>query len=201
MAEKKTPIVGPWEVQFGRTYSGVSHYKLTRRNSAWLGGLETLLTPKACNIKRFRDRTKADAEAARLNAAAGVPPTRTRKATDAEVLEWAKRHDLDCWDNLMAARQAFEDAETHHLTRASGVGVHPDTAANNSPLAPNGLMFDALGKPRSRYVRISFDGSCLVCKPDDAAQNVGDDDRSEYVLTDVYLSDREFADLPEFNGW
>jgi hypothetical protein len=53
----------------------------------------------------------------------GVQPARTRKATDAEVLEWAKRHDLDCWDDLTVARQAFEDAETHHLTRTDGVPV------------------------------------------------------------------------------
>jgi hypothetical protein len=62
----------------------------------------------------------------------GVAPARARKATDAEVLEWAKRHDLDCWDDLMQARQAFEDAESHHLTR--GVKASAPTLRHNEHL-------------------------------------------------------------------
>jgi hypothetical protein len=72
VAEKKTPIVGPWQVQEDRTYSGTNFYKLVRRNSGWLGGMETLLTPKVCNKRRFPSRAKAEAEAARLNGTAGV---------------------------------------------------------------------------------------------------------------------------------
>jgi hypothetical protein len=60
----------------------------------------------------------------------GVDSARARKATDAEVLEWAKRHDLDCWDNIATARQAFEDAETHHLTRTDGVTTTPRAVSN-----------------------------------------------------------------------
>ncbi len=70
---------------------------------------------------------------------------------------------------------------------------------------PNGLMFDALGEPRVRYVRVTLDGSHMVTTPRDAddhieaAQHHGDD--SVYTLTNVYLSEREFEDLPEFDGF
>lgn len=70
---------------------------------------------------------------------------------------------------------------------------------------PEGLMFDALGEPRTRYVRVSLDGSHCVMRAsegdtyiEDAKQN---DDHSSYVLADIYLSEREFYDLPEFDGF
>lgn len=59
-------------------------------------------------------------EAREKTIAAGVgtapAPQRYRGATDEEVLAWAERHDLSCWDNLSEARAAFEDAETLHMT-------------------------------------------------------------------------------------
>mgnify|MGYP000473453094 CR=1 FL=1 len=70
---------------------------------------------------------------------------------------------------------------------------------------PNGVMFDALGEPRTRYVRVSLNGSHCVMQPSegdtylkDAREN-GDD--SAYVVADVYLSEREFEDLPEHDGF
>jgi hypothetical protein len=70
---------------------------------------------------------------------------------------------------------------------------------------PNGLMFDAFGEPRVRYVRVSFDGAHCVMTPAEADAHMADakanDDQSSYVLTDVYLSEREAEDLPEFDGF
>lgn len=53
-------------------------------------------------------------------AAAGVPPIDARKATDAEIQQWADRHDLGI-SSTQELRCVFEDAESHHLTR----GVAP----------------------------------------------------------------------------
>jgi hypothetical protein len=70
---------------------------------------------------------------------------------------------------------------------------------------PNGLMFDALGAPRTRYVRVSLAGSHCIMHPSEGdrylqdARDCGDD--SEYIVADVYLSEREFEDLPEHDGF
>lgn len=70
---------------------------------------------------------------------------------------------------------------------------------------PDGLMFDALGEPRTRYVRVSLRGNHCVMHPNEGdrylqdARDNGDD--SPYVVRDVYLSEREFEDLPEHEGF
>lgn len=70
---------------------------------------------------------------------------------------------------------------------------------------PSGLMFDALGKPRTRYVRVTLNRSHCVMHPSEGdryvqdARDAGDD--SQYTVTDVYLSEREFYDMPEFDGF
>ena len=69
----------------------------------------------------------------------------------------------------------------------------------------NGLMFDALGEPRTRHVRVTLDGSHCVMTPVDGdryvqdARDAGDD--SPYVVAEVWLSEREFEDLPEHDGF
>ena len=89
---------------------------------------------------------------------------------------------------------------------------HPTAAVNalaeevrRQKVLLDGLMFDALGEPRTRYVRVSLDGSHCVMHPtegDRYVQNaVEAGDESAYVVRDVYLSEREFDDLPEFDGW
>lgn len=70
---------------------------------------------------------------------------------------------------------------------------------------PNGLMFDALGQPRTRYVRVSLEGNHCIMHPSEGdtylqdARDCGDD--SNYTVADVYLSEREFEDLPEHDGF
>ena len=70
-----------------------------------------------------------------------------------------------------------------------------------------GLMFDALGGPRTRYVRVTLSGSHCVMHPSEGdcyiedARNAGDPDWERYIVRDVWLSEREFEDLPEFDGF
>jgi hypothetical protein len=70
---------------------------------------------------------------------------------------------------------------------------------------PNGLMFDALGEPRKRYVRVSLGGSHCVMRPSEGDTYVKDardaGDESSYTVADVWLSEREFDDLPEHDGF
>ncbi len=70
-----------------------------------------------------------------------------------------------------------------------------------------GLKFDALGKPRTRYVRVTLNGSHCVMLPSEGdcyvetARNDGGPDWERYIVRDVWLSEREFDDLPEFDGF
>lgn len=70
---------------------------------------------------------------------------------------------------------------------------------------PPGVMFDAFGEPRTRHVRVSLDGSHCVMHPSEGDSYLADakanGDESEYVVADVYLSEREFDDLGEFDGF
>lgn len=70
---------------------------------------------------------------------------------------------------------------------------------------PEGLKFDAFGEPRTRYVRVTLDGSHCVMHPSEGDRYVHDaraaGDESEYIVRDVWLSEREFDDLPEFDGF
>ena len=70
---------------------------------------------------------------------------------------------------------------------------------------PNGVMFDALGEPRVRYVRVTLDGHHCLVRPEDVADYTAQgsllEDQPPYILTDTYLSEREFDDLPEFDGF
>jgi len=71
----------------------------------------------------------------------------------------------------------------------------------------DGLKSDALGEPRTRYVRVTLNGSHFVMHPSDGdcyiedARNAGDPDWERYIVRDVWLSEREFDDLPEFDGF
>ena len=78
-------------------------------------------------------------------------------------------------------------------------------AAERERCQPNGLLFDALGEPRTRYVRVSLGGNHCVMHPSEGdaylkdARDAGDD--AQYTVADVRLSEREFEDLPEHGGF
>jgi hypothetical protein len=83
-------------------------------------------------------------------------------------------------------------------------GVVSSNQLGNCPCRPM-LMFDALGEPRKRYVRISYEGAHMVMTPEEAQcfkeESEISGDETPYILTDTYLSEREFDDLPEFEGF
>ena len=68
-----------------------------------------------------------------------------------------------------------------------------------------GCMLDAFGEMRTRYVRVSLGNDHCVMHPNEGdcyltdARDAGDD--SIYVVTYVWLSEREFDDLPEHAGF
>lgn len=67
------------------------------------------------------------------------------------------------------------------------------------------LMVDALGEPRVRYTRVSYEGAHMVMTPEEATCYVQESqisgDETPYILIDTYLSEREFDELPEFDGF
>lgn len=106
----------------------------------------------------------------------------------------------DCDDLQMILEQ---DQALVSVTNAIAAG---EAELKREPVArickPHGLMFDAMGDPRTRYVRVTLNGSHCVMSPtegDNYVQESGDD--SDYIVTDVYLSEREFDDLPEHDGF
>ena len=66
-------------------------------------------------------------------------------------------------------------------------------------------MFDALGEPRTRHVRVTLEGNHCVMRAINGDSYLkearADGDESAYVVSDVYLSEREFEDLPEHDGF
>jgi hypothetical protein len=84
------------------------------------------------------------------------------------------------------------------------LGLVPERAAL---CQPEGLKFDAFGEPRTRYVRVTLSRSHCVMHPSEGdcyvedARNAGDPDWERYIVRDVWLSEREFEDLPEHDGF
>lgn len=90
--------------------------------------------------------------------------------------------------------------------RPSASTAIPDASCDGpSACQPEGLRLDAFGEPRTRYVRVSLDGTHCVMHPsegDTYLQNArAGGDESPYVVADVWLSEREFGDLGEFDGF
>jgi hypothetical protein len=79
----------------------------------------------------------------------------------------------------------------------------PDLPSDWKPgmCLPDGVLFDAFGNPRVRYVRVIHDGTTCVVPPGDVAAMVDSEKPEAYALKDVYLSKEEFDALPEFDGF
>lgn len=94
---------------------------------------------------------------------------------------------------------------TRHSTSLHCAAPQPEVQSAEPKCQPDGLMFDALGAPRVRYVRVSLDRSHCVMTVAEAEQYKRDclehGDKSAYTYTDTYLSEREFNDLPEHDGF
>lgn len=111
-------------------------------------------------------------------------------------------HSPHCNDNNAPAVAGQLDQGVGRL--ADGLPVDAVRFAGDACL-PNGLMFDAFGEPRTRYVRVSLDGSHCIMHPSEGDRYLQDardcGDSGEYIVADVYLSEREFDDLPEHDGF
>lgn len=83
----------------------------------------------------------------------------------------------------------------------------PDTqnatppAGNTPTFFPNGVLFDWQGNPRTRFVRVKYEGSALIIRPEDLPAYQPPHDYIPYVFEDTYLSEEEFDAIPEFDGF
>ena len=85
------------------------------------------------------------------------------------------------------------------VLRTEGPG--PNDPVQSGVCLPNGVMFDAFGRQRVRYVRVIHDGTTCVVPPNDVASLVDSERPDDYRVEDVYLSKEEFDALPEFDGF
>jgi hypothetical protein len=75
-------------------------------------------------------------------------------------------------------------------------------AAQIGACLPNGVLFDAFGHARERYVRVTLDGSHLILHPRELdAFKANEEEPERFTYTDVYLSPEEADALPEFDGF
>jgi hypothetical protein len=115
---------------------------------------------------------------------------------------------VDAWNNLDPEHLLAIEYSSLGDAIAALYAVLPEAPKAPEPsqmCLPNGLLFDAFGEPRTRYVRVSLDGNHCVMHPSEGDRYLQDardnGDESAYVVADVYLSEREFDDLPEHDGF
>lgn len=57
----------------------------------------------------------------------------------------------------------------------------------------------------NRYTKIELDGSYCVMEPREAEAMIADmsvdEQESDYKISDIYMTQEEFENLPEFQGW
>jgi hypothetical protein len=72
---------------------------------------------------------------------------------------------------------------------------------------PPGACIDPALHPelteRKRYVRLEYDGNVCIVEPDDVDDMIEDHDPDADPIkqSDVWMTAKEFEDLPEFEGW
>jgi hypothetical protein len=66
---------------------------------------------------------------------------------------------------------------------------------------PDGVPFDKDGNPRKRYVSITHDRRTVIVEPREVADVLEDLDPDTYQIKDVFYSEEEFDELPEFDGF
>lgn len=52
---------------------------------------------------------------------------------------------------------------------------------------------------KRRYLKLTADGSSVICEPFEAASMM--DDPAEYVISEVWMTEKEYQALPEFMGF
>jgi hypothetical protein len=143
-----------------------------------------------------------EAEQARAALAAASAPKEPAEPTDGQTERCP-----DCGVLMEGVFFHFKDCprSARLLVRAnhSGVAAIPQAEKEaGSKCQPDGLMFDAFGNPRVKFARVVFEGSTCVCRLSEAADMAPTgDDADAYEIKEVWLSEQEFAALPEFEGW
>lgn len=61
--------------------------------------------------------------------------------------------------------------------------------------------WNAIFGRRLRFTRVEYDGGWVLCPPEDAEAYIDPEHRDEYRVTDVYMTQRQFDALPEFQGF
>jgi hypothetical protein len=62
------------------------------------------------------------------------------------------------------------------------------------------VLYPELTEPK-RFVRIEYQGTYCICKPDEAQDMIELGFEDEYTVTDVFMTQQEFDALPEFMGF
>lgn len=125
--------------------------------------------------------------------------------TITDKLAQALRYYRDECSGAEPSLSVFEDLLDQALAEYDSAPSAPVVDAAAERCQPDGLKFDAFGEPRTRYVRVSLENDHCVMHPSEGdsylknAREWGDE--SPYVVRDVWLSEREFDDLPEHNGF
>lgn len=56
-------------------------------------------------------------------------------------------------------------------------------------------------RDKHRYKRVSYDGASYICKPDEVEDLIDSDGATTYEISDVWMTDDEYEQLPEFEGF
>lgn len=140
------------------------------------------------------------------NGAVGAGDSKTEPCPNGCGPLWPVTWEEEAREGYATSEQMFERAHAAETALAElQERLGPRVAAQAQEPAegfyPDGLMWDAFGNPRIRYVRVIFDGSTCVVRPQDVAENLVGLTEGQYELKDVFLSQEEYDLLPEFTGF
>lgn len=121
--------------------------------------------------------------------------------------EWVEAKGRYAWDLTEELWTAWKAARTSGVQASVPIN-RPATmeeaqhAAQIGACLPNGVLFDAFGRARERYVRVTLNGSHLILHPRELdAFKANEEEPERFTYTDVYLSQEEADALPEFDGF
>lgn len=56
-------------------------------------------------------------------------------------------------------------------------------------------------RDKRRYIRMTMDGASCISEPDEVKDILTGDDMAGCTLTEVWMTQQQYEDLPEFSGW
>lgn len=54
-------------------------------------------------------------------------------------------------------------------------------------------------RQKKRFLKLTVDGTSCICEPDEAADMM--DDPTQYTVSEVWMTQKQYDKLPEFEGW